>query len=351
MTIIQIQKPTANTYIKMQYAITQNGVPMGIGKGVAAKFPILKEHVGFMIGKRGGNVKRIRDKVNVQILIQDDKTDEPWFMIRALFSKNLDAACVELAMLGNRIQDGRNHKYELPAKDNYQECEIKTSFVVVDQKYVGSIIGPGGSGVKAIARECGAFVYIQPGSKETDGRPWFEIKGLYTMNIENAYYAIMQSAMEAQTTSPLFDTTSPTVMMGPKVSPLTQQQEHRQLMKRLQDDQAQENMIWYDQTLQEQEYRQLEQEEYRRLAQQEQQQEQQQVLDSSRHEHHVGHACFAGCATELEIQRAQQAQQEQQQEQQQVLDSCRHEHHVGHACFAGCATELEIQRAQQAQQA
>ena len=92
----------------MQYVITQNGVPIGVGKGVSAKFQIVKSHVGFMIGKKGGNVKRIRDKHHVQILIQDEKTDEPWFLVRALFQKNLDAACSELAMLGNRFPESEH---------------------------------------------------------------------------------------------------------------------------------------------------------------------------------------------------------------------------------------------------
>jgi hypothetical protein len=179
----------------MQYAITQNGVPIGIGEGVSAKFPIEKAHVGFMIGKRGGNVKRIRDKHHVQILIQDEKTDEPWFLVRALFQKNLDAACSELAMLGNRVPES-DHKYEMPEKDSYQKCEIKTSFLVVDQAHAGALIGPKGSFVKQVARECGAFVYIQQGSDATGGRPWFQIKGLYTQNIEAAYATLAAKAME-----------------------------------------------------------------------------------------------------------------------------------------------------------
>jgi predicted RNA-binding protein YlqC (UPF0109 family) len=284
--------------------MTQNGVPIGIALGVSVKFPVHKDHVGFMIGKGGGNVRRIRDKHNAQIMIQDDKTDEPYFQVRALFRKNLEGACAELVLLGNKAIDWYSNYtyYNMPLEDTYKECEVNSSFLIVHPSHVGYIIGPNGGNVRGISKQCGAFVYIQKPSVVTGGMPWFEIKGLYTKNIENAYYALMKSAMEAQTKIPLFDTTSPTMMMGPKVFPQTQQ-------------------------------------------------EQQQVLDSSRHEHHVGHACFAGCATELEIQRAQQAQQEQQQEQQQVLDSSRHEHHVGHACFAGCATELEIQRAQQAQQA
>ena len=179
----------------MQYAITENGVPIGITKGISAKYPIQKSHVGFMIGKKGGNVKRIRDKHHVQILIQDEKTDEPWFLVRALFQKNLDAACVELAMLGNRIPES-DHKYELPEKDSYQKCEIKTSFLVVPQEHVGAIIGRGGAGVKAIARECGAFVYIQEPTAATNGHPWFQIKGLYTQNIESAYATLATKAME-----------------------------------------------------------------------------------------------------------------------------------------------------------
>ena len=170
----------------MQYAITQNGVPIGVGEGVSVRFPIEKGHVGFMIGKRGGNVKRIRDKLHVQILIQDEKTDEPWFLVRALFQKNLDAACSELAMLGNRVPDSE-HKYEMLDKDTYEECEVKTSFLVVPQQFAGALIGTKGSNVKKVARECGAFVYIQQGSEATGGRPWFQIKGLYTQNIESAY--------------------------------------------------------------------------------------------------------------------------------------------------------------------
>ena len=245
-----------------QYAMTQNGVPIGIALGVSVKFPVHKDHVGFMIGKGGGNVRRIRDKHNAQIMIQDDKTDEPYFQVRALFRKNLEGACAELVLLGNKAIDWYSNYtyYNMPLEDTYKECEVNSSFLIVHPSHVGYIIGPNGGNVRGISKQCGAFVYIQKPSVVTGGMPWFEIKGLYTKNIENAYYALMKSAMEAQTKIPLFDTTSPTMMMGPKVFPQTQQ-------------------------------------------------EQQQVLDSSRHEHHVGHACFAGCATELEIQRAQQAQQ------------------------------------------
>jgi len=179
----------------MQYAITQNGVPIGIGKGVSVKFPIEKDHVGFMIGKRGGNVKRIRDKHHVQILIQDEKTDEPWFLVRALFQKNLDAACAELAMLGNRFPES-DHQYTMPDKATYEDAEIKTSFLVVLQEHAGALIGPGGSNVKKVANQCGAFVYIQKGDASTGGRPWFQIKGLYVKNIEAAYATLASQAME-----------------------------------------------------------------------------------------------------------------------------------------------------------
>jgi len=179
----------------MQYAITQNGVPIGITKGVSVKFPVEKPHVGFMIGKRGGNVKRIRDKHHVQILIQDEKTDEPWFLVRALFQKNLDAACAELAMLGNRFPES-DHQYSMPDKSTYEDAEIKTSFLVVPQQHAGALIGPKGSNVKKVAQECGAFIYIQQGDASTGGQPWFQIKGLYTKNIEAAYATLANQVME-----------------------------------------------------------------------------------------------------------------------------------------------------------
>lgn len=179
----------------MQYVITQNGVPIGVGKGVSAKFQIVKSHVGFMIGKKGGNVKRIRDKYHVQILIQDEKTDEPWFLVRALFQKNLDAACSELAMLGNRFPESE-HKYEMPGKETYEECEIKTSFLVVPQEHAGALIGPKGSNVKQVAKDCGAFIYIQQPTAATNGHPWFQIKGLYVKNIEAAYATLANKVME-----------------------------------------------------------------------------------------------------------------------------------------------------------
>ena len=179
----------------MNYAITGNGVPIGICKGISAKYPVQKDHVGFMIGKKGGNVIRIRDKHHVQILIQDDKTENPYFLIRALFQKNLDAACSELAMLGNRFPDSE-HKYEMLDKDTYEECEVKTSFLVVPQQFAGALIGPKGSNVKKVAQECGAFIYIQQGDASTGGQPWFQIKGLYTKNIEAAYATLANQVME-----------------------------------------------------------------------------------------------------------------------------------------------------------
>ena len=74
--------------------------------------------------------------------------------------KNLDAACSELAMLGNRFPDSE-HKYEMLDKDTYEECEVKTSFLVVPQQFAGALIGPKGSNVKKVAQDCGAFIYIQ----------------------------------------------------------------------------------------------------------------------------------------------------------------------------------------------
>ena len=179
----------------MNYAITSNGVPIGIGKGFSVKFPVEKQHVGFMIGKRGGNVKRIRDKHHVQVLIQDEKTDEPWFLVRALFQKNLDAACAELAMLGNRFPES-DFTYSMPDQSTYQDAEIKTSFLVVDPGLTGALIGPKGSNVKQVAKECGAFIYIQKGDASTGGMPWFQIKGLYTKNIEAAYATLAKQIMD-----------------------------------------------------------------------------------------------------------------------------------------------------------
>ena len=178
----------------MQYVITQNGVPIGVGKGVSAKFPIMKSHVGFMIGKKGGNVKRIRDKYHVQILIQDEKTDDPWFLVRALFQKNLDAACSELAMLGNRFPSQSTSMRCLRRRLTRSARLRPRSWWL--QEHAGALIGPKGSNVKQVAKDCGAFIYIQQPTAATNGHPWFQIKGLYVKNIEAAYATLAKKVME-----------------------------------------------------------------------------------------------------------------------------------------------------------
>ena len=89
---------------QIAYSMTQRGVPVGLTEGVQARFPVDDEHVGFIIGKKGGNVKRIRDQTNCQILIQDpdEKSGgKKWFLVRARVKKNLGGALAELAMLPN----------------------------------------------------------------------------------------------------------------------------------------------------------------------------------------------------------------------------------------------------------
>ena len=107
---------------QIAYSMTPRGVPVGITEGVQARFPVEDEHVGFIIGKKGGNVKRIRDQKNCQILIQDpdEKSDgKKWFRVRALFKKNLAAGLAELAMMANRAP-GKNSGYGVPSQDEYE---------------------------------------------------------------------------------------------------------------------------------------------------------------------------------------------------------------------------------------
>ena len=188
------------------YMMTGNGVPMGLTDGVEARFEVDDGHVGFMIGKKGGNVKRIRDQTNCQILIQD--ADEKsggrkWFLVRGLFKKNVAAALVELAMLGNRAPT-ENRGYDVPSQDEYGTCKVKCSYLVVHPDHVGMILGKRGSNVTRLSREHRAFIYIQSPTYESGGMPWFQIKGLYERNIEQAYVALCQEAQRAEMTIPRF---------------------------------------------------------------------------------------------------------------------------------------------------
>lgn len=196
----------AATQNQIAYGITQKGVPIGMTEGVQARFPVDDGHVGFIIGKKGGNVKRIRDQTNCQVLIQDpDEKSEgkKWFLVRGLFNKNVDAALAELAMLGNRAPVA-NRGYDVPSRDEYEPTFVKCSFLVVHPDHVGIIVGKRGSNVTRISREHGAFIYIQKPCAQSGGMPWFQIKGLYERNIENAYFALVQEAQRAEQTLPRF---------------------------------------------------------------------------------------------------------------------------------------------------
>ena len=144
----QAQAVQTNTMAGQQiaYSITQRGVPVGITEGVRARFPVEDEHVGFIIGKKGGNVKRIRDQKNCQILIQDpdEKSDgKKWFQVRALFKKNLAAGLAELAMMANRAP-GKNSGYGVPSQDEYEPAMVKCSYLLAHPDRGGIIVGGGG---------------------------------------------------------------------------------------------------------------------------------------------------------------------------------------------------------------
>ena len=191
---------------QIAYSLTQRGVPVGITEGVQARFPVDDEHVGFIIGKKGGNVKRIRDQTNCQIIIQDpdEKSDgKKWFLVRALFKKNLAAGLAELAMMANRAPVA-NRGYGVPSQEEYEPAMVKCSFLVVHPDHVGIIVGRRGANVTRISREHKAFIYIQKPCAQSGGMPWFQIKGLYERNIEEAYFALVQEAQRAEQTLPRF---------------------------------------------------------------------------------------------------------------------------------------------------
>ena len=191
---------------QIAYTMTPQGVPMGMTGGWQARFEVDDEHVGFMIGKKGGNVKRIRDQTNCQILIQDPDErsgGKKWFLVRALFKKNLAAGLAELAMLGNRAPV-KNRGYDVPSQEEYEPAMVKCSYLVVHPDHVGIIVGKRGANVTRISREHGAFIYVQEACAESGGMPWFQIKGLYERNIVNAYYALVGEAHRAEQTLPRF---------------------------------------------------------------------------------------------------------------------------------------------------
>lgn len=187
-----------------------------------ARFVVDDEHAGFIIGRKGGNVKRIRDQTNCQILIQepDEKSGgKKWFLVRGLFKKNLAAALAELAMLGNRAPV-KNRGYDVPSEEEYEPALVKCSFLVVHPDHVGIIVGKRGANVTRLSREHGAFIYIQEACGASGGMPWFQIKGLYERNITNAYFGLVQEAQRAEQTLPRFTMAQhlagPTIQTAPR---------------------------------------------------------------------------------------------------------------------------------------
>lgn len=192
--------------VKQMYGMSTNGIPIGITGGFSARYNVLKKHMGFIIGKGGGNVKRIRDNTQCQILIQDPDEESSgyhWFLVRGLFKKNVERACAELNILENKafgLIDPSDHHLpqEIPNPDTYAYSEVKCSYLIVHPSHVGMIVGKKGKNVTRISRENGAFIYIQKGNARTGGMPWFQIKGLYERNIESAFFALIEEARRAE---------------------------------------------------------------------------------------------------------------------------------------------------------
>ena len=192
--------------VKQMYGMSTNGIPIGITGGFSARYNVLKKHMGFIIGKGGGNVKRIRDNTQCQILIQDPDEESSgyhWFLVRGLFKKNVERACAELNILENKafgLIDTSDHHLpqEIPNPDTYAYSEVKCSYLIVHPAHVGMIVGKKGKNVTRISRENGAFIYIQKGNARTGGMPWFQIKGLYERNIESAFFALIEEARRAE---------------------------------------------------------------------------------------------------------------------------------------------------------
>jgi len=198
--------PSETVSSDLKFGISMNGVPIGLTKGVSTRFLVSPHHVGFIIGKGGGNVKRIRDNTSTQIIIQD--ADEksmgyPFFLVRGLFKKNVSDACNELAIMGNKA-GGMNSGYGVPLEEEYIDTEVKYSYLIVHPDHVGMMVGKGGFNIKRLSRENGAFIYAQKGNKESGGCPWFEIKGLWENNIECAYFALLAEAQRVESIIPRF---------------------------------------------------------------------------------------------------------------------------------------------------
>jgi predicted PilT family ATPase len=190
---------------KQMYSLSTNGVPIGITGGFSARYNVYQKHLGFIIGKGGGNVKRIRDNTQCQILIQEPDEESSgfhWFLVRGLFKKNVERACAELNILETKafgLIDPSDHHLpqEIPNPDTYAYAEVKCSYLIVHPSHVGMIVGKKGKNVTRISRDNGAFVYIQKGNASTGGMPWFQIKGLYERNIESAFFALIEEATRA----------------------------------------------------------------------------------------------------------------------------------------------------------
>ena len=110
------------------FGMSVNGVPIGLTNGWMVCYEVEDKHKGFLIGRGGGNVKRIRDKTKTQILIQEPGTQsnfgmgegsnssKPWFLIRGLFKRNISLAMEELAELGNKAPN-YNSGYDVLEED------------------------------------------------------------------------------------------------------------------------------------------------------------------------------------------------------------------------------------------
>lgn len=176
---------------------------MGITNGWEARYIVFPQHVGYIIGKRGGNVMRIRDQTHCQILIQEP--DEyvrydpncPYFLVRGLFKRNVTRALEMLHRLATKAR-GNLDVMDVPSENSFTVGMVSCSYFVVHPDHVGVILGARGQNVARLSQEYGAFIYIQEGNVATGGMPWFQIKGLFQKNIERAYFALSREAQRAE---------------------------------------------------------------------------------------------------------------------------------------------------------
>ena len=105
----------ANTQQQIPYTATAQGFS-GMTGGWQARFPVDDEHVGFIIGKKGGTRSEFASRPTARFLSGPDERSggKKWFLVRALFKKNLAAGLAELAMLGNRAPV-KNRGYDVPS--------------------------------------------------------------------------------------------------------------------------------------------------------------------------------------------------------------------------------------------